>query len=136
MTGSTLASPVQELARLRAENDQLRALVVASDPADTPDYWRSLFADGHQADIEAAYRQGQADLAAEYAADWASMTEAIVHPERGADRRVRAAEAGQRRDASDHERTFVARAHNTADRDRTDVQRATVRLYPQAGCAA
>jgi hypothetical protein len=64
------------------------------------------------------------------AASWAAVTETVVHPERGAARRVRAAEAGQRRDAARHERAFVNRARNTPDRGRNDVQRATVRLYP------
>lgn len=135
MTAPRLASPVQELARLRAENDRLRALIVASDPATEPGYWLALFRDGHRADIDAAYRQGRADLEAEYAADWRSIAEPVAHPKRyaqaSAQRRMRAAEAGQRRDAAEHERAFVARAHNTHDRNRTDVQRSTVHLYPR-----
>jgi hypothetical protein len=137
VTAPTLASPASEVRRLRAELEtahkelaQLRDVIIAADPMTDPEHWRSLFTDGHQADLENAYRQGRADMAAEYAADWRSMTETVVHPERGAGRRVRAGEAGCRRDAADHERAFVARAHNTSDRDRTDVQRATVRLYP------
>jgi hypothetical protein len=96
-----------------------------------PAYLVSLFTDGHAADIERAYRAGRADEAADMAAVWRSMAEAVVYPERGAERRVRAAEAGCRRDAAAHERAFVARAHPTQDRDRTDAQRAAVHVYPR-----
>jgi hypothetical protein len=143
MTASTLASPAAEVRRLRAELDaalqalaQLRDLFAAPDPTTTPEYWLELFRDGHRADLENAYQAGRADVEAEYAAAWASVTEMVVHPERGADRRVRAAEAGCRRAAADHERAFIARAHNTADRDRTDAQRGTVRLHPRKASAA
>ena len=78
MTARTLASPVQELARLRAEQEQLRALIVAADPTATPEYWRSLFADAHRADLEDAYRQGREDMGREYEQDWAMIARPIA----------------------------------------------------------
>jgi hypothetical protein len=110
--------------------EQLQALVVAPDASADIEHWRELFRDGHRADVQAAYAAGYDAAQRDMASDWRSMTEAVVHPERGADRRLRAAESGCRRDAAEHERAFVGRAHNTTDRDRTEVQRATVQLWP------
>ncbi len=138
-----LARPAAEIRRLRAQLDdsqqqlaQLRALIVAPDRTGDVEHWRSLFADSHRADLENAYRAGYDQAEADMAASWARNAERVVHPERAAERRLRAAEAGCRRDAADHERAFIARAHNTADRDRTDAQRATVHLYPRKTGAA
>jgi hypothetical protein len=68
MTAPTLASPAAEIRRLRAElaeitarYTQLQSIVAAPDPHDDPEYWRSLFADGHRAELEAAYRRGRED---------------------------------------------------------------------------
>jgi hypothetical protein len=45
-------------------------------------------------------------------------------------RRVRAAEAGCNRDAGKHERAFIARSRATPPDRRSEVQRATLDLYP------
>jgi hypothetical protein len=115
----------------------------ATDPA----YLVSVFSDAHQADLEAARREERAKVEAGYddlwrtwAASWSSDAQIAVEPQgpearRCASQRLMAAEAACRRAAADHERAFVARAHNTADRDRTDAQRGTVHLYPAARAA-
>ena len=148
MTAPTLASPATEVRRLReqladAERElaQLRALFAAPDPMATPEHWRAIFRDAHEADLGNAYRQGRAEVEAEYAAAWSSLTGSVLAiadprgPEAHASvaRRLMAAESGQRRDAADQERAFVGRAQNTADQNRTDAQRGAVRLYPLKG---
>jgi hypothetical protein len=107
-------------------------------------YLVAVFADGHRADLEAAFRAGaewadaaRDDLWRTWASAWSSDAQIALEPDgpearASAARRVLAAESGCRRAAADHERAFVARAHNTADRDRTDPQRGTVHLYPGA----
>jgi hypothetical protein len=135
VTAATL-SAATEVRRLRAElaevTRQRDAMLRADDP----------LADAARRQVaEAAYcggladgiREGWAQSEADLAASWRAVTEPVAHPERGAARRIQAARAGERRDQAEHERAFVARAYNTAGRDRTDVQRATVRLYPPPG---
>jgi hypothetical protein len=46
---------------------------------------------------------------------------------------LRAAEAGSRRDAAEHERAFVARAYATRPDRRMDAQRGTMLTYPPPG---
>jgi hypothetical protein len=81
------------------------------------------------------YAEGQADAEASMAASWRAAAYPLAQPDayrrEVAVRCVRAAEAGCRRDASEHERSFTARAHNTPAGQRSDVQSATVRLYPK-----
>jgi hypothetical protein len=102
--------------------------------SDRNDMWqRRLLAAGRR-----GYACGRADgyaggwAAAEndMAASWRAAVEPIAHPERGANRRLLAAIAGERRDQAEHERAFVARAYNTRADLRTDVQRAAVFCYP------
>ncbi len=141
MTAPTLARPpAAEIQRLRAEVAAarreiatLRAIVAAPDPTSDLAYWRALFADGHRADCEAAWRDGYAQAGQDEAALWRQAVEPVAYPERGASRRMTTAISGERRDRAEHERAFVARAYNTPDRDRTDAQRATVRLYRPPG---
>jgi len=71
MTAPTLASPAAEIRRLRAERDkarrqlaQLQAVIVAPDPTQDIEYWRSLFADAHRGELEALTAERDA-LAAE-----------------------------------------------------------------------
>jgi hypothetical protein len=80
--------------------------------------------DGHRA----GYEQAEADR--EDAWCHVMRRYAPGYERERADRALRAAEAGCRRDAAEHERTFVARAYNTPAWQRTDVQRATVQAYP------
>ena len=71
MTAPTLASPAAEIRRLRAERDnvrqqlaELRAVVVAPDPGQDIEHWRSLFAEAHRGELEALTAERDA-LAAE-----------------------------------------------------------------------
>lgn len=91
---------------------------------------------------EAAYAGGWADgwlegyaqAGADQAAEWRRIAHPIAQPEayerESAARRVLAAEAGERRDQAEHERAFVATTFNTPHHQRTDVQLATVQMYP------
>ncbi len=73
-----------EIQRLRSaladalgELEQLRAIVARPDPMSTADYWRDLFADGHRADIETAYRAGREDAHREMARWWSEMARPV-----------------------------------------------------------
>jgi hypothetical protein len=90
---------------------------------------RRGYARGHEAGFAAGWAASEADLAA----SWHALTEPVAHPERVTGRRIQAALAGERRDAAEHERAFVARAYNTAPQDRTAVQRAAALVYPPPG---
>jgi len=81
----------------------------------------------------AGFDDGYQQCLKDQAEQWRRITEPIVHPERGANRRLQAALSGERRDQADHERSFVARAYNTPSNRRTDPERGTVRMYPPAG---
>jgi hypothetical protein len=85
---------------------------------------------GHADGYLAGYEAAEADMAAA----WHDVAYPVAHPEayrrEAAARGLRAAEAGERRDAAEHERAFVARAWNTPAHLRTDVQKATVLSYP------
>lgn len=130
---SALADALPELEQLRARLAEVTAQRDALLRADDPLSERAL-----RQVAESAYRGGRADgwrdgycqAEADMAALWRAVTEPIVHPERRAAQRLQAAVAGERRDQAEHERAFVARAYNTAARERTDTQRATVLLYP------
>jgi hypothetical protein len=78
--------------------------------------------------------EGWAAAEADMAAAWHAVAYPVAQPEAHArevaGRCLRAAEAGERRDAAEHERAFVARAYNTRADQRTDVQAAAVQLYP------
>jgi hypothetical protein len=91
--------------------------------------WREGYAAG-RAD---GYAEGHADAEESMAASWRAgaypLAQPDAHRREVAARCLRAAEAGCRRDAAEHERTFVARAWNTRADQRTDVQAGTVRLY-------
>lgn len=125
--------PLLSLIRQRANR---RLIVLAL--SDERDMWearelatgrralREGLADGWRDGFAAGYQQAEIDMAA----DWARLTEPVAHPGRAAQRRIQAALAGERRDAVEHERRFVARAWNTHRRDRTLVQRSATRLYP------
>jgi hypothetical protein len=89
-----------------------------------------MWRDGFRAGWEAGAGHGRREAEEEMAAAWRSFAHPIAHPEAGASQRIRAAEAGERRDAAEHERAFAARARNTPDYLRTDVQKAAVHLYP------
>lgn len=132
MTAATIPAAV-EIRRLRAELEHARSQLAALLKADDPltDAARRQVAEAAYAGGRAdGFREGYAQSEADNAAAWHAVTEPIAHPERGAARRIQAAVAGERRGAGEHERAFVARAYNTADRDRTDAQRGTVHLYP------
>jgi hypothetical protein len=92
--------------------------------------WREGFARGR----EAGWQDGYARAHAERDALWREFARPVADPQRyereSAARRIRAAEAGCRRDAAEWEREFVARAFATPAHMRTDVQRATVQSYP------
>jgi hypothetical protein len=90
----------------------------------------AMWRDGYRAGWEAGADHGRREAEQEQAAAWRSFARPIAHPEVGAAQRIQAAIAGERRDAADHERAFVARARNTPPHMRTDVQKAAVHLYP------
>jgi hypothetical protein len=132
MTAATIPAAV-EIRRLRAElaevTRQRGAMLRADDPL-TDAARRQVAEAAYEGGRVDGFREGYAQSEADTAAAWHAMTEPIAHPERGAARRIQAAVAGERRGAAEHERAFVARAYNTADRDRTDAQRGTVHIYP------
>jgi hypothetical protein len=64
------------------------------------------------------------------ARSWRALARPIAHPAQVAEERIRAAIAGERSDALEFERAFVAKAYNTRARDRSDAQAAAVLAYP------
>jgi hypothetical protein len=153
--GPRLGAAVGELRRLRAElaaaiadRDEWRGRAIAL--ADAIDHdgeraaWSAIAAAQHRAELTRAYADGRSDEAADNERAWrinAGMIVAQLDPASAAarelaDRHVRAAEAGCRRDAAEHERSFAARAYATPDHARTPAQRATVYLYPPAATGA
>lgn len=101
---------------------------------------RRGYARGREAGFGEGYRQAEADQAEQH-----KVTQRLIHAaiaptldsqgwarEQAADaaRRVRAAEAAERRDAAERERVFVAKAYNTRADQRTPAQAATVQAYP------
>ena len=85
MTAPTLASPAAEIRRLRAERDkarrqlaQLQAVIVAPDPTQDIEYWRSLFADAHRGELAEAYARGRADEARERDQLWRDAADPIA----------------------------------------------------------
>jgi hypothetical protein len=60
-----LAAAVADLEQTRANRDLLRALLATPDPLTDPDFWRSLFADGHRAELEAKWSAGYLAAVAE-----------------------------------------------------------------------
>jgi len=78
VTAQVLASPAAEISRLRErlaaallELEQLRAIMLASDPG--PDHWLELYRTASAADRAREYRAGREDMAREYEADWAAI---------------------------------------------------------------
>ena len=91
------------------------------------------FAAGRGVGRREGYEHADDERAAEWDITGPLLLNAVgptVNPDGYALRNVRAAEAACRRDAADRERVFVAKAYATADKDRTDAQRATVLSYP------
>ena len=86
--------------------------------------------DGYQLGHDHGRTIGRVEAEADMAASWRELAGPIAHPERFTAQRIRAAVAGGRRDAAEHERAFVARAYNTPDYLRTGPQRGTVLIYP------
>ena len=88
----------------------------------------------HQRGRGTGYGEGWRASEASMAAAWHAMAHPVAYPvehaREAAARCLRAAEAGARQDAADHERAFVARAYNTRPDQRTDPQAAAVLLYP------
>jgi hypothetical protein len=93
------------------------------------DAWR----DGYRVGTEHGRAAGRAEAEAGMAASWREITEPVAHPERYEAQRLRAAIAGERRDAGEHERAFVARAYNTSPAGRAGPQAAAVYIYPPPG---
>ncbi len=111
--------------------DQVYHLIALSDERDlwqqlADQQFRAGFSVGHDAGFNAGYAQCEADSAA----SWHSLAGPLAHPERFAAQRLRNAEAFSRREADDHERSFIARAWATPGHHRTPVQQATVHAYP------
>lgn len=133
MTASALASPAAEVEQLRARlaevTAQRDALLRADDPL-SEKILRHVAVAAYEGGRADGWQEGYRQAEAAEAAAWRALTEPIAHPERAASRRLNAALAGEHRDQAEHERSFVARAYNTPEPDRTQVQRATVRLYP------
>jgi hypothetical protein len=102
--------------------------------SDECDLWRvyadAMWRDGYRAAWQAGAAHGRREAEDEMAAAWRSFAHPVAHPEAGAAQRIAAAIAGERRSAAGHERAFAARARNTPDYMRTDVQKAAVHLYP------
>jgi hypothetical protein len=102
--------------------------------SDRTDMWeRRILAAGRRGydyGLADGYAKGWSAAEADMAASWRAATEPIAHPGRGADRRIQAAIAGERRGQAEHERAFVARAYNTRADQRTDAQQAAVFVYP------
>lgn len=94
---------------------------------------RAGYRRGYRAGVAAGYRQSEAELAAA----WYAVAHPVAQPEayrrECAQRNLRLAEAGTRRDADEQERAFVGRAYATRQDQRTEVQRATVFLYAPIG---
>ena len=110
---------------------QVRQVIALSDERDL---WRKLadqaFRRGFSAGREQGFTEGYAQSEADYAADWRRLTGPLAHPERYAAQRLQNALAFSKREADEHERSFVARAYATHQRDRTPVQAACVLSYP------
>jgi hypothetical protein len=142
-----VVSPTSENRTLVDSLAEMLALIPA-DRATDPAYVRSVFHDVFEVDLEQARRDERARVEAERDDLWRSWAAAMtgdalvaVEPEgpearRRAGQRLMSAEAACRRDAVAWERAFVARAHSTDVRDRTDTQHSTVRLYPRRADAA
>lgn len=114
--------PRRELLERSNEIDAYERRIIAA--------WRQGFAAGHSA----GWRNGYGQCDADSAQAWHEVAYPVAHPQRYmrevAQRGLRAAEAGCRRDADEHERNFVARAYATPPHLRNEVQNATVQLYP------
>lgn len=105
--------------------------VAVSDPLDISlRSWEATWRDGFIAGTLHGRTLGYAEAEADMAASWREIAEPIAHPERYEAQRIRAAIAGERRDAAEHERAFAARARNTPEHSRTHPQRAAVYIYP------
>jgi hypothetical protein len=95
--------------------------------------WRAGFGRGRACGRREGYIHADAERAAEWQTTQALLigaTESVLNPDGIALRNVRGAVAAERRDAAERERVFVAKAYATADKDRSDAQRAAVRSYP------
>jgi hypothetical protein len=126
-----------ELAAATADRDLAReqrdAILRIDDPLSVQAR-RQIGEAAYQGGWADGWREGYAQAEVDEAAEWHCIAHPIAQPEsyerESAARRLRAAEAGGRRDLAEHERVFVARAFNILDHQRTDVQRATVQVYP------
>jgi hypothetical protein len=103
---------------------------VANDPVMETRALAAVVEREHQVGWNAGYQEAQADMAAAWRAIANPVAHRDAHLRSLAYQGVRAALKGEREDATEHERAFVARAHNTQSAQRNDVEQATVRLYP------
>jgi hypothetical protein len=125
--------------RQGAATEQLplrEAILRLSDERDT--WLRRLlgaWSDGFRAGRQAGFGEGYDQALADEEEAWQQAVRPLRpdYERASAARRLRAAEAGSRRDAAGHERAFVVRAHATPARMRTDPQAATVQAYPPPG---
>src|SRR6266568_3237812 len=102
--------------------------------SDERDLWQQFadqqFRAGYFAGRDQGFTEGYAKCEADEAAGWRAISTPLAHPERFAVQRLHNAEAFSRREADDHERSFIARAWATPNHLRTPVQAACVHAYP------
>lgn len=102
--------------------------------SDERDLWQKhsdqAFRLGYFLALHEGFAQGYAQCEADEARAWHEIIHPLAHPEAYADARVRNAEALSRREADEHERSFIARAYATPWTYRTQVQQAAVMAYP------
>ena len=98
------------------------------------DLWEKLadqaFRAGFFSAWQAGFDKGYARRVTDEARAWHEIIHPMAHPDAFADARVRNAEAAARRDAAEHERSFVARAYATPRPYRTAIQQTTTVSYP------
>lgn len=135
---------VQQLASAVQERDEARAALIAYRGPFTDSSLRQIAAAAYAGGLGDGYRDGYVRAEADQIAAWSVMRRrlhnaaaTVLDPDgwereqvREAARRVRAAEAAEKRDQAEHERAFVARAYATAAHLRTEVQQAAILLYP------
>jgi hypothetical protein len=134
--GQSVCDPVRaEPGRWRNATQAQRALLELSDERAA---WerrliaaeRAGFRRGYARGLDDGYRKSEDERDTAWRFLARPYADPVAYRRELAQQNLRTAEAGSKRDADEHERAFVGRAHATQQDKRTEAQRGTGQMYP------